>query len=129
MPTRTDARSDNAPLTAEQAFCRAAAAVLSPRQLEGILFEMRCLAYRISNTHDLDNLTVALRLSGARPASLGNTMSSITDVLSDAAVRDRVKRFLVQAHAADPVDTLADAELIHRLMQERLDAVFPGAHN
>lgn len=57
-------------------------------------------------------------------------MEKYTDIeafLANEAVHDMAKRWLVEALRKDPVDAVANAEMVTRILKERLDRL-QGQH-
>lgn len=120
----TQHTSEFFPRTPEEAFCFAAAQVLAPWEIDEVLAQMSLLPLAGLNRHDLTNLTASIQYqASARARPDRDPMVTIRDVIRDPATRDRVRRYLVAAMDADPVDALADAELLVRLARDRLDGL------
>ncbi len=115
-------------LTPEEAFCQAAANVLPLSQITLILSAVESSGLPGISTHRWLSLSSAMRMmanDGPRPK---DALSAIDEVIRDPAVRDRTRIFLAQLSAADPVDAVDDAELVHRLALARLAQIEREIH-
>jgi hypothetical protein len=120
-------RSDPAaPTTPAQLLCECLADVLQPPHLGELLLLAAASRYRAMRVAPADWDTFAhgmLDRARARPERSASFAELAALVLDDASVRDRVKTFIRAAASTDPVDALQDAELLARLMRERLEEV------